>query len=50
MREATSSGKSTVSAVALETYGFARYTDGIFYYPIPTSSPLYERFLRVASI
>lgn len=39
----------SVSAAALETYGFARYTGDVFYYPIPTSGPLYQRYLRVAS-
>lgn len=39
----------TVSAVALETYGFFRYTDNIFYYPIPTSGPLYQVYLRAAT-
>lgn len=40
----------TVSAVALETYGFFRYTDNVFYYPIPTSGPLYQVYLRAATI
>lgn len=39
----------TVSAVALETYGFFRYTDNVFYYPIPTSGPLYQVYLRAAT-
>lgn len=39
----------SVSAAALETYGFTRYVNDVFYYPIPTSGPLYQLFLRVAS-
>lgn len=39
----------SVSAAALETYGFARYAGDVFYYPIPTGGPLYQSFLRVAS-
>ncbi len=35
-----------VSASALREYGFVnRYYDGIFYYPIPTTSPLYQLYL-----
>ncbi len=39
----------SVSAAALETYGFARYANDVFYYPIPTGGPLYQLFLRTAS-
>ncbi len=39
----------SVSAAALETYGFARYANDAFYYPIPTGGPLYQLFLRAAS-
>ncbi len=38
-----------VSAAALRTYGFKRYSitpqGELFYYPIPTSSPLYQLYL-----
>lgn len=35
-----------VSAAALSQFGFKRYYDNnIFYYPIPTSSPLYQYYL-----
>lgn len=38
-----------VSAAALREFGFARYYENdLFYYPIPTSSPLYESFLEMA--
>lgn len=39
----------TVSAAALQTYGFARYYGDVFYYPLPTGGPLYQRFLEAAS-
>ncbi len=35
-----------VSAAALRNFGFNKYfSGGIFYYPIPTSSPLYDYYL-----
>jgi len=34
-----------VGAAALSQYGFKKYYGGIFYYPIPTSSPLYQYYL-----
>ena len=35
-----------VSAAALKNYGFNKYfSDNIFYYPIPTSGPLYQYYL-----
>lgn len=37
----------SVSAAAVSLYGFRRYNDDIFYYPIPTGGPLYETFLRM---
>ncbi len=45
----------SVSAAAVETYGFARYTknkkDGedIFYYPIPTGGTLYQLYLQAVA-
>jgi hypothetical protein len=40
----------SVSAAAVDAFGFKRYAGDIFYYPIPTGGPLYEIFLRVTSI
>ncbi len=42
----------TVSAAAIAEFGFKHYHSGpemqpIFYYPVPTSSPLYELFLEM---
>ena len=34
-----------VSAAAIEAYGFKRYTNDVFYYPVPTGGPLYQVFL-----
>lgn len=34
-----------VAAAALHKYGFKKYYAGIFYYPIPTTSPLYQLYL-----
>jgi hypothetical protein len=39
-----------VSAAALERYGFARYHEDNFYYPLPTGGPLYQVFLEAASL
>ncbi|PLX21936.1 hypothetical protein C0584_01195 [Candidatus Parcubacteria bacterium] len=37
-----------VSASALKNFGFNKYfSNNIFYYPIPTSSPLYEHYLNM---
>ncbi len=37
----------TVSAAAVEAFGFKRYAaNDVFYYPIPTGGPLYDLFLR----
>lgn len=40
----------SVSAAALERYGFARYEGDVFYYPLPTGGPLYQQFLEAASL
>jgi len=37
-----------VSAAAIDLYGFAKYYDDLFYYPLPTSSPLYQSYLDLA--
>lgn len=37
----------SVSAAAVTTFGFKRYADDVFFYPIPTGGPLYEIFLRM---
>lgn len=36
----------SVSAAAMELYGFKRYAGDVFYYPIPTGGPLYSVFLE----
>lgn len=37
-----------VSAAALSQYGFLKYyKDDLFYYPIPTASPLYKYYLKM---
>lgn len=38
----------SVSAAALQEFGFAQYYGDQFYYPIPTSSPLYDIYLEMA--
>lgn len=38
----------SVSAAAVKTFGFKRYNDDIFFYPIPTGGPLYDLFLRAS--
>ena len=40
----------TVSGAALETYGFLRYSNDIFYYPLPTGGRLYQSFLKASSV
>jgi hypothetical protein len=35
----------SVSAAAVREYGFKRYVDDTFYYPIPTGGPLYQTYL-----
>lgn len=37
-----------VSAAALQTFGFAHYYLGNFYYPLPTSGELYQDYLALA--
>jgi hypothetical protein len=34
-----------VSAAAVSVFGFKRYHNDVFYYPIPTGGPLYNTFL-----
>ena len=37
-----------VSAAALRQFGFERYlSNGLYFYPLPTSSPLYEYYLKM---
>ncbi len=38
-----------VSALALKEFGFKKYYNDIFYYPIPTSSPLYKYYLEMVN-
>jgi hypothetical protein len=36
-----------VSVAGIQEYGFKKYYEDQFYYPIPTSSPLYEYYLKM---
>ncbi|NTW22128.1 hypothetical protein HGA34_01125 [Candidatus Falkowbacteria bacterium] len=36
-----------VSAAALREFGFAHYYNDLFYYPVPTASPLYQTYLKM---
>jgi len=36
-----------VSAAALHEFGFAHYYNQLFYYPVPTASPLYQVYLKM---
>jgi hypothetical protein len=36
-----------VSAAAVKEYGFKKYFNSQFYYPIPTNSPLYSYYLKM---
>lgn len=38
----------SVSAAAVREFGFARYHDDVFFYPIPTGGKLYDIFLRAS--
>ena len=38
----------SVSAAAIRSFGFKRYNQDIFYYPIPTGGKLYEIFLEAS--
>lgn len=44
-RDYTVLANQSVSAAAVREYGFKRYHDGVFFYPIPTGGELYEVFL-----
>jgi hypothetical protein len=35
----------SVSAAAMREFGFAHYYDGFYFYPLPTSAPLYRDYL-----
>lgn len=37
----------SVSAAGLQEFGFKKYYNNLFYYPIPTSSPLYDIYLKM---
>lgn len=37
----------SVSAAAVKEFGFKRYHNDVFFYPIPTGGPLYEVYLKV---
>lgn len=38
----------SVSAAAVKTFGFKRYNNDVFFYPIPTGGALYDVFLRAS--
>ncbi len=47
-RNYTVLANQSVSAGAINEFGFKRYTtDEVFYYPIPTGGPLYEIYLKM---
>ena len=37
----------SVAAASLQEFGFKKYYHNLFYYPIPTSSPLYDIYLKM---
>ncbi len=37
----------SVSAAAVKEFGFKRYYNEVFFYPIPTGGPLYETYLKI---
>jgi len=37
----------SVSAAAIRSLGFKQYYGSIFFYPVPTGGPLYEKFLKM---
>ncbi|MFA6099463.1 MAG: hypothetical protein WC750_01120 [Patescibacteria group bacterium] len=37
----------SVSAAAVKEFGFKRYADDVFFYPIPTGGPLYALYLKM---
>lgn len=39
----------SVSAAAVDAFGFKRYVGDVFYYPIPTGGPLYQIYLQAAA-
>ncbi len=47
-RDYTVLANQSVSAAAVRTYGFKRYHDDVFFYPIPTGGKLYEIYLRAS--
>ena len=46
-RDYTVLSNQSVSAAAIKEFGFKRYADDVFYYPIPTGGPLYAVYLRM---
>ncbi|MBU2566460.1 hypothetical protein KKG46_02775, partial [Patescibacteria group bacterium] len=46
-REYTVLSNQSVSAAAIREFGFKRYADDVFFYPIPTGGPLYATYLRM---
>jgi hypothetical protein len=54
-RDATGSpytvlANQSVSAAAVQELGFKRYAGDVFFYPIPTGGPLYQKFLDIMDI
>jgi hypothetical protein len=54
-RDATGSpytvlANQSVSAAAVQELGFKRYAGEVFFYPIPTGGPLYQKFLDIMDI
>lgn len=46
-REYTVLANQSVSAAAVKEFGFKRYADDVFFYPIPTGGPLYGTYLKM---
>lgn len=40
----------SVSAAVVQELGFKRYVDDVFFYPIPTGGPLYQKFLDAMNV
>jgi hypothetical protein len=38
-----------VSAASLREFGFKKYYSSMFYYPVPTGGPLYQKYLEMIS-
>jgi hypothetical protein len=47
-RNYTVLANQSVSAAAVRTFGFKRYNNDVFFYPIPTGGPLYRLYLNAS--